>query len=82
MGLEQFLTEDDKVAALTEVRSFMYKELFHLCIRAGIDPMDFEYETWEMPEITTDKEHIFSVLSAINQACINLNIVDRKLAGI
>jgi hypothetical protein len=82
MGLEQFLTEDDKVAALTEVRSFMYKELFHLCIRVGIDPMDFEYETWEMPEITKDNEHIFAVLSAVNQACINLNIIDRKLAGI
>ena len=49
MVLEQFLTEEDKVASLTEIRSFMYKELFQMCIRVGIDPMDFEYETWVLP---------------------------------
>jgi hypothetical protein len=81
MGLEQFLTEEDKVASLTEVRSFMYKELFQMCIRAGIDPMDFEYETWEVPEYTADTRHLTVMYEVINQTCKNLLIIDRKLAG-
>jgi hypothetical protein len=81
MGLEQFLTEEDKAASLTEVRSFMYKELFQLCVRAGIDPMDFEYETWETPEYTEDTRHLVSLYGTINQTCKNLIIIDRKLAG-
>jgi hypothetical protein len=81
MGLEQFLTEDDKVASLTEVRSFMYKELFQLCIRAGIDPMDFEYETWEIPEHTGENGHLAHIYGTINQTCKNLIIIDGKLAG-
>jgi hypothetical protein len=81
MGLEQFLTEEDKVASLTEIRSFMYKELFQLCIRAGIDPMDFEYETWEIPEYTEENRHLAQMYGTINQTCKNLIIIDRKLAG-
>ena len=81
MGLEQFLTEDDKVAALTAVRSFMYTELFQMCLRAGINPTDFEYETWVMPEFTKDNRHLAAVYVMITQACENLTIIDRKLAG-
>ena len=81
MGLEQFLTEDDKAAALASVRSFMYTELFQVCIRAGIDPTDFEYETWVMPELTKDNRHLVPMYIVITQACKNLIIIDAKLAG-
>jgi hypothetical protein len=81
MGLEQFLTEEDKAAALTEVRSFMFQELFQVCIRAGINPTDFEYETWVQPELTKDNRHLVPIYIVITQACENLIIIDRKLAG-
>jgi hypothetical protein len=80
MGLEQFLTAEDKVASLTEVRSFMYKELFQMCIRVGIDPMDFEYETWQIPEYTQENIHLAGMYGIVNQTCKNLMIIDRKLA--
>jgi hypothetical protein len=81
MGLEQFLTEEDKAAALTDIRSFMYKELFQMCIRAGIDPMDFEYETWEVPEITEENKFLTPMYMMLAQTCKNLMIIDRKLSG-
>lgn len=81
MGLEQFLTEEDKVASLTEIRSFMYKELFQMCIRVGIDPMDFEYETWIIPERTADNQFMYGPLMMLAQTCANLMIIDQKLAG-
>ena len=81
MGLEQFLTEDDKAAALTAVRSFMYTEIFQMCLRVGIDPTDFEYETWVQPGFTKDNRHLAAVYAMITQACESLTIIDRKLAG-
>jgi len=80
MGLEQFLTAEDKVAALTDIRSFMFKELFQMCIRVGIDPMDFEYETWVLPERTEDNQFMYSPLMMLSQTCKNLIIIDQKLA--
>jgi hypothetical protein len=81
MGLEQFLTEKDKAAALTDIRSFMYKELFHMCIRAGIDPAEFEYETWVQPEETEDNRFMTPIYNMLAQTCGNLMIIDRKLLG-
>lgn len=80
MGLEQFLTEEEKVASLEEVRSFMFKELFQMCIRVGIDPMDFEYETWVLPERTEENQFMYSPLMMLAQTCKNLIIIDQKLA--
>ena len=81
MGLEQFLTEEDKVASLTDIRSFMYKELYAMCIRAGVDPDEFNYETWVQPEITEDNRFMIPIYTMLTQTCRNLKMIDKKLAG-
>ncbi len=82
MGLEQFLTAEDKIASLTDIQSFMYKELYVTCVRAGIDPDTFDYETWVKPEYVMENGHLNPIYEMMAQMCENLMIIDNKLSGI
>lgn len=79
MGLEQFLTEEDKVKSLEQIQQLMYGQLFSMCVRAGIDPEDFDYKTWEAPEITPDNMQLRSLHNSIKHACDSLKVIDSKL---
>lgn len=80
MGFEDFLSAEDKVTALTEMRRAMFTELYTLCIRANIDPDTVDYETWEMPE---DTDNNYSTtrhfLYEIKRICESILIVDSKI---
>lgn len=80
MGLEQFLTAEDKVAALTVLRERTFTELYSLCVRAAIDPDTVDYETWQMPEDVTPENPLFTALGTIARMCETLRIIDTKLA--
>lgn len=80
MGLEQFLTAEDKVAALETLRNRTFSELYSLCIRAGVDPDTLDYDTWEIPPRDEDNESHYTTLMAVLRLCNMLKIIDQKLA--
>lgn len=83
MGFEDFLTAEDKVTALTEMRRAMFTELYTLCIRANIDPDTVDYETWTIPEETdTTYLTVRHFLLEINRICESIKIVDLKIGKI
>ena len=49
MGLEQFLTEEDKTAALQKLIKLLSVDVYTLCLRAGIDPDTFDYVDYSAP---------------------------------
>jgi len=79
MGLESFLTAEDKVAALEALRSRTFSELFTTCIRMGIDVETFEYETWELPEKTEENSAVYMNFYMIERMCESLKIIDSKI---
>jgi len=79
MGLEQFLTEEDKIKSLEHVQSLMYSQLYSMCVRAGIDPDEFDYKTWQMPEITEENVQLRTMYISIKHTCESLIIIDSKI---
>lgn len=49
MGIEQFLTSQDKIASLEKLAKMLSIEIYTLCLRAGIDPDTFDHSTYEAP---------------------------------
>lgn len=49
MGIEQFLTSEDKIASLEKLAKMLSLEIYTLCFRAGIDPDNFDHSTYEAP---------------------------------
>ena len=79
MGLESFLTAEDKTAALEALRSRTFSELFTTCIRMGIVVETFEYETWELPEKTEENSPVYMNFYMIERMCESLKIIDSKI---
>ena len=79
MGLEQFLTEEDKAASLQALRSRTFSELYGLCVRAALDPDSIDYETWELPELNESNQNYHVVLRTIARMCETLRIIDSKI---
>lgn len=79
MPLEDFLTTEDKVAALEALRKRTFSELYTLTVRMNIDPDTFEYETWEAPERTPDNDAIYTNYGMIQRMCESLKIIDSKI---
>jgi hypothetical protein len=81
MPLEDFLTAEDKVAALQALRNRTFTELYTLCIRMNIDPDTFEYETWQAPEKTDENAPIYTSYNMIQRMCESLKIIDSKIGA-
>jgi hypothetical protein len=79
MGLEDFLAQEDKVAALEALRNRTFSELYTICTRLGIDTETFEYETWELPEHTEENASIYMNFRMIQRMCESLKIIDAKI---
>ena len=47
MGIEQFLTSQDKIASLEKLAKMLSIEIYMLCLRAGIDPDTFDHSTYD-----------------------------------
>lgn len=80
MGLEQFLTAEDKIASLETLRARTFSELYTICLRAGLDPDTVEYETWVLPAENDDNTMSYTLLRAVSRLCETLKIIDSKLA--
>jgi hypothetical protein len=79
MGLEDFLTAEDKVLALETLRQRTFSELYTLSIRLNIDPDTFEYETWTIPEEDDLNRPYRASLMALARMCETLKIIDSKI---
>ena len=79
MALEDFLTAEDKVAALEALRKRTFSELYTLTVRLNIDPDTFEYETWQAPEKTEENAPIYTNYGMIQRMCESLKIIDSKI---
>ena len=79
MGLDDFLSASDKQAALESLRNRTFSELYTQCIRMNIDPDDFDYATWEIPEQNDSNSAIYQGLLTISRMCESLKIIDSKL---
>jgi hypothetical protein len=79
MGLEDFLSAEDKVAALEALRNRTFSELYTTCIRAGVDPDTLDYETWELPPQDETNTMQYTLLIAVLRLCNMLKIIDLKI---
>lgn len=79
MGLEQFLTAEDRLASLQALRGRTFSELYGLCVRVGIDPDTFDYETWTLPEEDDLNRPYHAALRAVARMCETLQIIDSKI---
>jgi hypothetical protein len=76
MGLEQFLTENDKRASLEKLTKMLALDIYTLCLRAGIDPDTFSYVDYVVP---TDGL-IPSYTRELEARCKSLAAAEQKLA--
>lgn len=79
MGIEQFLTNSDKVASLNKVKELLAFEIYSLLLRIGIDPEGFDYATYQRPEITVDNDSIAMQLLALEKHINSFISVIKKL---
>jgi hypothetical protein len=82
MGIESFLTEQDKLASLNKVKSLTSIEIYKLCLRLGIDPDGFDYETYETPVFETYDPSMVSHPVTLKNYCDNLKLVMAKIEAI
>lgn len=80
MGIEQFLSAEDKKAALQEVKSLLEKEIYFLCLKTGIDPEDVDPETFTAQGVINPLPVSMMTYQIIETHCKNLVAVTAKLA--
>jgi hypothetical protein len=80
MGIEQFLSADDKKAALQEVKSLLEREIYFLCLKTGLDPEDVDPETFTVQGLISPLPSSIMTYQIIETHCKNLVAVTAKLA--
>jgi hypothetical protein len=81
MGIEQFLSAEDKKAALTEVKSLLEREIYFLCLKHGIDTDTIDIETFTVQGVVGAGPSSMMGYSIIETHCKNLVAVNAKLAS-
>jgi len=81
MGIEQFLSADDKRAALEEVKGLLEKEIYFLCMKHGLDPEDVDPDTFAVEGIVNPNPVAMVNYRIIETHCKNLVAVKAKLAS-
>jgi hypothetical protein len=81
MPIGDFLSAENKTAALEELRETTFRELFVFCIKAQIDPDTIDYETWELPELSQDNVGVYHLYKTIDRFCTSLRIIDEKIGN-
>jgi hypothetical protein len=79
MGIEQFLTEEDKLASLKRVQELLRMDIFEGCLKCGYDVTTFDYTTFEMPQIDADTVHNINLIYSLVQKSQALVSIDNKI---
>lgn len=82
MGIEQFLTESDKLTSLKKIQQILQIDIFELCLKCGYDPDLFDYKNFEMPIIDADEVHNINLIYSLVQKCKALVSVDEKIKAL
>jgi hypothetical protein len=80
MGLEQFLTAEDKIQSLLEVKTILEREIFFLCNKYRIDTDSIDIATFSVDSISEPVEIFKQGYLTIQEHCKSLNAVIAKLA--
>lgn len=78
MGIEQFLTNEDKLSSLEKIKKLIAIEIYSLCIRASFDPDDFDYETYYPPVNYREIPY----LEHLTRQCDAMKVVVQKIEQI
>jgi hypothetical protein len=78
MGIEQFLTTDDKKAALEKLTYLLASEIYYLSLKFGMDPDELDYSSFTAP--LDDSGVPFPHLLDIENKCKSLHAAQQKLA--
>ena len=78
MGIEQFLTNEDKLSSLEKIKKLIAIEIYSLCLRASIDPDEFDYSTYIPPVNYREIPY----LEMLTKQCNSLKIVEQKIQDI
>ena len=49
MDLGQFLTKEEKIASLEQIKRLLSVEIYKICASTGINPDTFDYSTYACP---------------------------------
>ncbi len=78
MNIGAELTTEQKVAALTDAKSLIVKELYHLCLMVGVDPDTVDTATFDVSKIDLTPITAGRLL-AIQKQLSNLSTITGKL---
>lgn len=79
MGIENFLTDAEKIETLNKIKSLLSVEIYSMCIKLGIDPDDFEYGSYSAANATASQ---MTQSTLLESHCQKLSIVVQKLESI
>ena len=81
MGIEQLMTNSEKIQTLTRLKSLLSSEIYSLCIQSGMEPDTFDYSTYASPGQAKATVNILQ-LQLLEKQCKKLILVMSKLEGL
>lgn len=79
MGIDQFLTDDEKVEELNRIKSILSVEIYSMCVRLGIEPDNFDYSSYSAINAPASQMTQFTLLES---HCKKLSTIMQKLESI
>jgi hypothetical protein len=79
MGIDQFLTDVEKIETLNRLKSVLSVEIYSMCVKLGIDPDNFEYVSYSATNAPASQMTQFTLLES---HCQKLSTVVQKLESI
>jgi hypothetical protein len=78
MGIEQFMTDDNRAAVLRRIIPALASEIYRLCFVSGIDADEFDYTTYVAPV----EQYALTYHKALAEKCASLKAAVKKLSEI
>jgi hypothetical protein len=79
MGINQFLTDAEKIEALIKIKSVLSVEIYSMCVKLGIEPDDFDHASYSAVNAPMHQMTQFTILES---HCKKLSTVVRKLESL
>lgn len=79
MGINNFLTNAEKIETLNRLKSVLSSEIYSMCVKLGIEPDTFEYASYSATNAPPSQMTQFTLLES---HCQKLSTVVQKLEGL
>ena len=79
MGIDQFLTDAEKIEALIKIKTVLSIEIYSMCVKLGIEPDDFDHSSYNAENSPKSQMTQFALLES---HCKKLSAVVKKIESI